>query len=77
VTRLRAFLRDCIQVISGLRREKPGKRLCPACGSPEIRLSDGWSGWLTPERFTCRKCGYTGPLVMELCSEADSTEETA
>jgi len=73
--RFSAFLRDFAKVFSSLSHEKPGKRLCPVCGSPEIRLSNGWSGWLTPEHYNCCRCGYAGPIVMEISTEENQTEK--
>jgi hypothetical protein len=25
--------------------------------------------WLTPRKYICRKCGYSGPIVMEIEKE--------
>lgn len=40
--------------------EKPGK-YCPRCGSPDVKwvLPQTWSNW------ECKKCGYTGALIVE------------
>jgi predicted RNA-binding Zn-ribbon protein involved in translation (DUF1610 family) len=52
-----------------LKRRKPSKKYCPRCGSPEIHLSSSLDYWLTPRKYVCKKCGYVGPIVMELEKE--------
>jgi len=41
-------------------------KLCPRCGSPKLRLSSRLDVWLTPEQYVCEKCGYKGPIVLEI-----------
>ena len=41
-------------------------KVCPICGSRNIKLSSAFDGWLTPETYICLQCGYSGPIVLEL-----------
>jgi predicted RNA-binding Zn-ribbon protein involved in translation (DUF1610 family) len=59
-------LQNIHEVLKGLKREKRAKKLCPRCGSSELRLSSRFDIWLTPEQYICERCGYKGPIVMEL-----------
>jgi len=63
------MLQDMREVLKTLKRRKPSKKYCPKCGSPEIRLSSSSDYWLTPVKYVCKKCGYYGPVVMELEKE--------
>jgi len=49
-----------------LKKRKRRIKVCPVCHSPEIKLSSAFNGWLTPEIYVCMKCGYRGPIVLEL-----------
>ena len=37
-------------------------KVCPTCGSEDIYL---WMGGKTGIIYKCKKCGYTGPFVIE------------
>jgi predicted RNA-binding Zn-ribbon protein involved in translation (DUF1610 family) len=63
------------EVLRGLKRRGPVRKLCPRCGSPELRLSSKFDIWLTPEQYICKSCGYKGPIVMEVEEEETSEEE--
>ena len=63
------MLQDMREVLKMLTRRKPSKKYCPKCGSPEIRLSNGSVYGLGPSKYVCKKCGYSGPVVMELEKE--------
>ncbi|MEM3731160.1 MAG: hypothetical protein QW667_04360 [Candidatus Bathyarchaeia archaeon] len=67
------LLQNIREVFKMLRYRKPSKIYCPKCGSPKIRLSSSLDYWLTPKKYVCEKCGYVGPLVMEL-EEGEGTE---
>jgi len=51
------------------RVKDPTVRLCPRCRSAEMQLSSWLDAWLLPEVYICKKCGYRGPLVLELTRE--------
>jgi len=54
------------EVFRGLKRGKPAVKLCPVCGSSKIHLSSRFDAWLMPAQYVCEKCGYKGPIVMEI-----------
>lgn len=54
------------EVFRGLKRGKPAVKLCPVCRSSKIRLSSRFDAWLMPAQYVCEKCGYKGPIVMEI-----------
>jgi predicted RNA-binding Zn-ribbon protein involved in translation (DUF1610 family) len=72
-----SILKDFREVLRGLKKEKLGKRtpkFCPKCGSPRIKLSSSFDAYprmygLTPRKYICENCGYTGPVAMELEEE--------
>jgi predicted RNA-binding Zn-ribbon protein involved in translation (DUF1610 family) len=67
------ILEDFQEVVKGLRHKKFGEattKCCPNCGSPRITVSSGFDTYprlygITPGRYVCVECGYSGPLVME------------
>jgi predicted RNA-binding Zn-ribbon protein involved in translation (DUF1610 family) len=65
-------LQNIREVFKTLKRRKPSKIYCPRCGSPKIHLSSSLDYWLTPKKYLCEKCGYVGPIVMELEKEENS-----
>lgn len=51
-------------------------KVCPRCGSPEIReATSSIGGWLVPKTYYCESedCGYSGPLFVEV--EASELKE--
>jgi C4-type Zn-finger protein len=71
------FLTDFREVVKGLKRKKIGEqktKLCPRCRSPKISISSGFDTYprlygITPGRYVCAECGYSGPLVLEQTKE--------
>ena len=62
-------LRTFREILGGLKRRKPTRKYCPKCGNPNIHLSSKFDLWLFPEQYVCEKCGYKGPLVLEMEEE--------
>jgi C4-type Zn-finger protein len=60
------FLQNLREVFGKLKRSPPRPIFCPRCRSPEIKLSSRFDVWLFPEQYICQKCGYKGPIVLEL-----------
>ncbi|NLE04161.1 MAG: hypothetical protein GX638_05080 [Crenarchaeota archaeon] len=60
-----------------IKHKKPVPIFCPRCASPEIKLSSSLDYWLTPRKYICPKCGYTGILVMELEEDRDIQEKNS
>jgi len=69
------MLRNFCDVFKSMKRRSPALKLCPRCGSPKLRLSSRFDVWLTPEQYLCEKCGYKGPIVMELEKEKERTNQ--
>ena len=47
-------------------------RVCPKCGSSRIgEAKSSVSGWLVPTTYYCedKKCGYSGPVYVEVDDE--------
>ena len=44
---------------------------CPSCGSEEIYVE---TGGVTGNIYRCKRCGYRGPLVLEVDEEIPSEE---
>lgn len=65
------MLKDVREVIKSLKHGKPTKIYCPRCCSPKINLSSELDIWLTPKKYLCENCGYTGPIVMEIDIEKE------
>jgi predicted RNA-binding Zn-ribbon protein involved in translation (DUF1610 family) len=65
------LLRSVLKVFGVLKHRKPTMVCCPRCGDPEIHLSSSLEYGLAPRRYVCEKCGYVGPIVLELEKEED------
>jgi ribosomal protein S27AE len=74
------ILTDFREVIEGIKHKKLGEhttKLCPKCASSRITISSGFDIYprlygITPRRFVCGDCGYSGPLVLEQTKEETS-----
>lgn len=53
-------------VFKNLKHKKPQTIFCPRCANPNLQLYSGLDFWLTPKQYVCTKCGYVGPVYMEL-----------
>jgi hypothetical protein len=62
-------LENIREVLKTLNHKKPTKIYCPRCCSPQLHLHNRLDLWLTPLKYVCNNCGYTGPIVMELEKE--------
>jgi predicted RNA-binding Zn-ribbon protein involved in translation (DUF1610 family) len=67
------LLRAIREVLRTLNHRAPSKRYCPRCGSAEIHpfrnLDYAPNYGLASRKYTCEKCGYDGPIFMELEKE--------
>jgi len=50
-------------------------KVCPRCGSINIRFSSKLDAWLTPKQYVCDDCGYVGPIVLEIEETKEEKEE--
>jgi C4-type Zn-finger protein len=70
-------LEDLREVLGGLKRKKASEytpKLCPNCGSPNIKLSSSFDAYpkmygITPSQYVCESCGYKGPTAVEPAEE--------
>lgn len=69
------ILQNVRELFERLKHSKPAKIYCPSCGNPELRLSSSLDSWLTPKKYVCEKCGYVGPIVMELEEAGEEQED--
>jgi len=64
------LLRDIREVFRTLNHRAQSKIYCPRCGSAEIHpsrnLDYALNYGLASKKYACEKCGYDGPIVMEL-----------
>ena len=63
------------EVLRSVKHRGPCRIYCPRCCNPEIKLSSTFDYWLTPKKYYCEKCGYLGPIVLEL--EEETAENRA
>ena len=59
-----ALIKEILEVLRRVKvRSRPSVLVCPVCGSRRIiQISTG----ITPTRYVCEDCGYTGYLVVEI-----------
>lgn len=56
----------------GRRKDKSKEKvsriaICPACEKSIVeKVPSSISGWLVPHQFYCPKCGYIGPIYLEI-----------
>ena len=73
------ILADFREVLKGLKHKKRDEvtiNVCPKCGSPKIFLTSGFDTYprmygITPRKYVCKECGYSGALVMEQIKETE------
>jgi ssDNA-binding Zn-finger/Zn-ribbon topoisomerase 1 len=65
---------DLREILKTLKHRKPTTKYCPKCGTPNLHLSSTFDYWLTPRKYVCKACGYTGPVFMELEPETKENE---
>jgi predicted RNA-binding Zn-ribbon protein involved in translation (DUF1610 family) len=67
------LFQDVNKLFRSLKHRRPSAIFCPKCCSPEIRKSTSFDSWLIPAKFICEKCGYSGPIIMELEKKEDES----
>ncbi len=60
-------LREILDVLKDAKHSSPRPVFCPACESPNIKLSESYG--ILPQKYICVDCGYEGHLVLELEEE--------
>jgi len=59
-------LLDRIRKIFSFKSKRGTIALCPVCYSPDLKPLTRLSGLLTPRVYICNKCGYKGPVYLEV-----------
>jgi transposase-like protein len=57
---------DLLNILRSLNRRKVDRFVCPRCNSLNIGSNGFLEGWLLPNHFVCKDCGYSGFMVVEL-----------
>lgn len=76
-------LADFREVIKGLKHQKVTEKtvkLCPKCGSKQIAITNSVDVYprmygITPGKYVCKECGYSGAIVLEQTEEESKQEE--
>lgn len=61
------WLKGLSDILFEVRHRAPRPVFCPRCGSHEMKVKEGYG--ILPAVYTCAKCGYEGPLVLEIEEE--------
>jgi len=40
------------------------RKICPKCLS-DLEIASPFGGWLIPQEYRCKVCGYHGPIALE------------
>ena len=61
---------DIFRLIKRKRKNSKEFKACPLCLSLSIKQhKDSYSGWLAPQQYICKDCGYFGPGYIVLDEE--------
>jgi hypothetical protein len=66
------LLENTREVLKSIKHKRPTRIFCPRCACADLKPTVGFAGmdmWLTPKKYICEKCGYSGPIFMELEKE--------
>lgn len=64
-------VRDLFKSFTGRPVGKRGFLICPKCGSSKVKQADSISGFITPPRYFCQNCYYSGYFIVEISKEDD------
>ncbi|MCP8304442.1 MAG: hypothetical protein H3Z50_03100 [archaeon] len=48
-----------------------GRKVCPICLGDLEMVPPFW-GWLMPQEYRCKACGYQGPVFVEPAEQEDA-----
>ena len=65
------LLRNVNELFKNIKHRRPSKIFCPKCCNPDIKVSSRFDTWLMPTKYVCDKCGYIGPIILELEKKED------
>ena len=77
MNRLIQQAKEFLKLLKRLKHRGATLKVCPVCGSTNIKLSSRCDGWITPIQYVCRDCGYKGPIILELEKEEEENWENA
>ena len=74
---------DFREVIKDLKHQKITEKtikLCPKCQSNRIEITSGLDTYprlfgITPSKYLCKNCGYSGPIVLEQAIKENKINE--
>jgi C4-type Zn-finger protein len=74
---------DFRKVIKDLKHQKITEKtikICPKCQSNKIEITSGLDTYprlfgITPSKYVCKNCGYSGPIVMEQTIKENNRDE--
>jgi C4-type Zn-finger protein len=72
-----------LEVIKDLKHQKITEKtikLCPKCQSNRIEITSGFDTYprlfgITPSKYVCKNCGYSGPIVLEQTIKENKRDE--
>lgn len=53
------------ETLRNMKSQKGNVKICPECGDNGLQASTVFDGVILPTRFLCKKCGYSGYIVLE------------
>ncbi|MCJ7712971.1 hypothetical protein MUO66_00730 [Candidatus Bathyarchaeota archaeon] len=65
------FFPNANELFKNIKHRSPTRIFCPKCCNSEIKTSSFFDSWLTPTKYVCEKCGYIGPIFLELEKKED------
>ena len=62
-------LKEIIDILKQSKHSSPRPVFCPNCYSAKIKQNESYG--ILPRLYYCEKCGYEGPLILELEKETE------
>jgi predicted RNA-binding Zn-ribbon protein involved in translation (DUF1610 family) len=62
-------IKEMIHVLKKAKHSSPKPVFCPTCYSSKLKQNESYG--ILPRLYYCEKCGYEGPLVLELESDKE------
>ena len=71
-------LKEVLKELKHKRLSNLATKFCPKCKSSNIRISSSFNmGGIAPVQYFCEKCGYNGPITIELDTDDNSGVQKA
>lgn len=68
-------IRNLFQSFTRQPITKRGFLVCPKCRSSKVKQADSISGFITPSRYFCENCYYSGYFIVEVDGIKNNLEE--